>query len=328
MKKRILVTRQLPESGIQRLKDERFELTLWGKERPMTDEELADQAGNHDAILSNLTDRIDAAFLAANSHLDMISQFAVGVDNIDVAAATRLNIPVGHTPGVLTESTADIAFALMIAVARKMVFMHKKIIHGEWGYFNPIGNLGIQLRGKTLGIFGLGRIGLEMSRLCKNAYGMKVIYHNRSRNKAAEDELGATRVDFPELLAQSDILSVHCNLSAETRDVFNEAAFKQMKPTAIFINTARGGVHQETDLIQALETGEIWGVGLDVTNPEPMDNNNPLLNMENVCIVPHIGSATIEARGAMSDLAAINLIEFYKTGRAPHIVNPEIFNIQ
>ena len=324
MKKKILVTRKYPLSGIDLLEKEGFELTQWPKERPMTAEELIQEAKAHDAVLCTVTDRVDADFLAANSHLDIISQYAVGYDNIDVAAATKLNIPVGHTPGVLTQATADIAFGLMIAVARKMVFAHKKIIRGNWGFFNPVGDLGIELKGKTLGIFGLGRIGMEMAHLCQGAYGMKVIYHNRSQNAEAEKEFGAVKVSFEGLLAQSDILSVHCNLSAETSEIFNKAAFGQMKPTAVFINTARGGIHQETDLIRALETGEIWGAGLDVTSPEPMDKDNPLLEMENVCVLPHIGSATLEARSAMSDLAAVNLIEFYKTGCVPYIVNPEV----
>jgi glyoxylate reductase len=214
----------------------------------------------------------------------------------------------------------------MIAVARKMFFMHKTIISDQWGYFNPTGHLGMELTGKTLGIFGLGRIGFSLARRCKAAYGMKILYHNRTRNAEAEQALGAGFVDFNDLLVQSDILSVHCALTPETRQIFNETAFRKMKPSAIFINTARGPVHHEGDLILALREGRIWGAGLDVTDPEPMRPDNPLLSMENACVLPHVGSATMEARTQMSVLAAMNIIQFYNTGKVPHIVNPEVLN--
>lgn len=324
MKKKILITRQYPKAGIRMLENENFDLTLWEKERPMTSEELAGLAKSHDAILCTLTDRIDRAFLNACPHLEIISQFAVGYDNIDIAAATDLGIPVGFTPDAMSEATADIAFGLMIAVARKMFFMHKKIIAGQWGYFNPTGHLGMELKNKTLGIFGLGRIGMKMSERCRRAYDMKIIYHNRTRNPEAETSLGALHVGFDELLAKSDILSVHCALTDQTKQVFDLGAFSKMKPSAIFINTARGAIHHEKNLIQALTQGLIWGAGLDVTDPEPMDRDNPLLFMENACILPHVGSATGEARDQMSILAAQNIIEFYKTRKVPHIVNPGV----
>lgn len=324
MKKKILVSRIYPEAGISLLRKQGFELTLWKKDRPMTPPELAEQAKGHHALLCTLTDRIDREFLEKCPHLDMISQFAVGYDNIDIATATRLGIPVGYTPGAMTDATADIAFGLMIAVARKMFFMHKTIISGQWGHFNPTGHLGMELKARTLGIFGLGRIGLKMAGYCKAAYGMNIIYHNRTRNITAEKDLDANFVEFNNLLSQSDVLSVHCALTPETRQIFNRAAFKKMKPSAIFINTARGPVHHEDDLIQALRAGDIWGAGLDVTDPEPMKPDNPLLSMENACVLPHVGSATIEARDRMSVLAATNILEYYKTGRIPHIVNPEV----
>jgi glyoxylate reductase len=202
--------------------------------------------------------------------------------------------------------------------------MHKKIGKGEWKHFTPTANLGIELKNKTLGIFGLGRIGIEMAKRCKGAYNMKVVYHNRRPNMEAEKMLDAKYVSFDELLAQSDVLSVHSVLSEETKGIFNKVAFDKMKPTAIFINTSRGGVHNEEDLFDALDSGKIWGAGLDVTNPEPMHENNPLLNMATVAVLPHIGSATIEARSAMSRLAAENIIEFYHNGRIPNLVNPGV----
>ena len=265
---------------------------------------------------------ITQAFLERCHHLEIISQFAVGYDNIDIKTATRLKIPIGFTPDVMTEATADIAFGLMIATARKMFFLHKTILKGEWDYFKPRANLGMALRRKTLGIFGLGRIGMKMATLCKNAYDMDIIYHNRQPDPSAPKDLNASWVNFETLLARSDVLSVHSVLSPETLGRFNRKAFKQMKPTAIFINTARGAIHNEPDLIQALSSKQIWGAGLDVTDPEPMAKNNPLLSMETACVLPHVGSGTMEARDDMSRLAAENIIEFYKTGTLPHVVNP------
>ncbi len=322
--KKVLVSRQFPEIGISLLEQAGFELTLWSKDRPMHPSELIDFALKHQALLCTLSERITKEFLKRCRHLEIISQFAVGYDNIDVAEATRLKIPIGFTPDVMSEATADIAFGLMIATARKMFFLHKTILKGEWGYFKPRANLGMELRGKTLGVFGLGRIGMKMARRCKDAYGMAVIYHNRQPNPAAEKSLNASWVSFEELLTRSDVVSVHSVLSPETCGLFNGETFQRMKPTAIFINTARGAIHNEPDLIEALSSQQIWGAGLDVTNPEPMAKDNPLLSMENVCVLPHVGSGTMEARNDMSRLAAENIIEFYKTGILPHVVNPSV----
>jgi glyoxylate reductase len=290
----------------------------------MTQVELIEKAKSHHALLCTLTEKIDSHFLTQCSHLEIISQFAVGYDNIDIDAATGFGIPVGFTPDAMSEATADIAFGLMIAVARKMFFLHKTIINGRWGYFNPTGNLGFELKDKTLGIFGLGRIGVKMAKRCKNAYDMDIIYHNRTRNKEAEKLLDATYLGFDDLLLKSDVLSVHCALTPETKEIFNRSAFKKMKPSAIFINTARGPIHNEKDLSSAISSGEIWGTGLDVTNPEPMQPDNALLFMENACVLPHVGSGTQEARNQMSVLAAMNIIEFYRNKQVPHIVNPEV----
>lgn len=324
--KKVLVSRRFPEVGIDLLEKSGFKLTCWSKDRPMTAEELAQNVKGHDALLCTLSDRIDEKLLKDNPGLEVISQFAVGYDNIDIDAATRLGIPVGFTPDVMSEATADIAFGLMIATARKMFFLHKTILEGKWGYFKPKGNLGMELRGKTLGIFGLGRIGMKMAQRCRGAYGMEIIYHNRSRNQEAEKGLDARWVSFDDLLEHSDVLSVHSLLSPATRGIFNWDAFKKMKSTALFINTARGPVHNEPDLIEALISKEIWGAGLDVTDPEPMVKDNPLLSMENVSVLPHVGSGTLEARENMSRLAAENIIEFYGTGRPPFMVNPDLFD--
>jgi len=212
----------------------------------------------------------------------------------------------------------------MIAVSRKFFYMHKTIAKGEWSFFRPKANLGIELKNKTLGIFGLGRIGMEMAKRCKGAYDMNIIYTNRNPNEEAEKFLNAKKVSFDELLHQSDVVSVHCALSEETKGIFNKVAFAKMNPASIFINTSRGPVHNEEDLIEALNTKKIWGSGLDVTNPEPMKPDNSLLSMENVAILPHIGSATVEARNEMSRLAAVNIIEFYRGNKIPNQINPEV----
>jgi glyoxylate reductase len=210
----------------------------------------------------------------------------------------------------------------MLATSRNAFNMHKSIEKDQWKFFTPGANLGIELTGKTLGIFGLGKIGYEMAKRCKGAYGMNIIYHNRHINELAEKNLGAGKVSFDELLQQSDVLSVHTSLTPQTKEIFNAAAFKKMKANAIFINSARGGIHNETDLTAALQQKIIWGAGLDVTNPEPMGHDNPLLNMPNVCVLPHIGSATVEARNEMSRLAAENVVAGLKGLPLPNWVNP------
>lgn len=321
--KKIFVSRIIPSIGTELLRNAGFSVTAWNEDRPMTPDELIEKVKAHHALCTTSTEKIDKKFLNECSHLDIISQYAVGYDNIDIAEATRLGIPIGFTPGAMSDATADIAFGLMIATSRKMFYLHKSIIKGEWTYFKPTANLGLELKNKTLGIYGLGRIGMEMAKRCAGAYDMKIIYHNRKPNPEAEQKFGAKLVDFKNLLSQSDVISVHCSLSVETKGIFDKTAFSQMKPTSIFINSSRGGVHNETDLIEALKMGMIWGAGLDVTNPEPMDQNNPLLHMENVSVLPHIGSATIRARDEMARLAAMNIIEFYTRKKVPHIVNPE-----
>jgi len=319
---KVFVTRDIPATGIDLMKNEGFDVRVWPNERPMTPDELIDAGKNVNSMLTLLTDSIDKNFLNQCSHLDIISQFAAGYDNIDVAEATRLVIPIGYAPGAMSDATADVAFGLMIAVSRKMFYLHNSIAKGEWTYFKPKANLGIELKNKTLGVFGLGRIGLEMAIRCKGAYNMKVIYHNRRPNTEAEKILNARLVSFEELLGESDVLSVHSSLNRENTGIFNKNAFARMKSGCIFVNTARGGIHNEQDLLDALNAGIIWGAGLDVTSPEPMNANNPLLSMANVAVLPHIGSATVEARNEMSRLAAINIVEFYKHNHIPNIVNP------
>ena len=317
---RVFISGNIAESGLSLLTENNIEIKQWKESRQITKEELIDACRDADALVSVGPNKIDAGFLEACKHLKVIALHSVGYDNVDVKAAKELNIPIGNTPGVLSRATADTAFLLMLAVSRKAFFLHKKIIAGQWENYEPTPELGIELFGKTLGIFGLGKIGEEMAKRCIGAYGMKVIYHNRSRNEEAEKELGAVYVSFEELLAESDVLSVHTALTDETKNKFNIEVFKQMKAESIFINTARGGIHNEQDLIKALQEKLIWGAGLDVTNPEPMQKDNPLLNMESVAVLPHIGSATQETRNEMANLLAKNIIAGL-TGKAlPHRV--------
>jgi glyoxylate reductase len=317
---KVFISGNIASVGIKELEENNISITQWKENRQITAEELIEACQDQDGLISVGPNKIDAEFLKACSHLKVIALHSVGYDQVDVAAAKSLNIPIGNTPGVLSGATADTAFLLMLAVSRKAFYLHKKIIKGEWKNYEPTPELGIEVNGKTLGIFGLGKIGLEMAKKCIGAYQMPVIYHNRSRNEEAEKEIGAKYVSFEELLAQSDVLSVHTALTPETKDKFTLDIFKQMKPNSIFINTARGGIHNEKDLIHALEEKMIWGAGLDVTNPEPMDKDNPLLAMENVAVLPHIGSATEETRAAMAQIIVKNILAGLKGEKLPYEV--------
>lgn len=318
---KVFITRIIPETGLELLRSAGIEYTEHREKRNLSPDELIAACKTHDALLSVGGNKIDAAFLKACSHLKVVALMAVGFDNVDVAAATALKIPVGNTPGVLSNATADTAFLLMLATARKAFHMHKTIGRGEWGFFEPTANLGMELNGKTLGVFGMGKIGMALAKKCRGAFDMPVIYHNRHRNEKAEQQLGARYVSFEELLRQSDVLSLHAALTPETSGKFDAAAFAQMKPSAVFINTARGGMHNERHLLEALQRQTIWGAGLDVTNPEPMDKNNPLLDLPNVAVLPHIGSATVEARSGMARMAAENIIAGLKGAPLPYAVN-------
>jgi len=323
---KVFITREIPEVGLKKLKDAGIEIVEWKEKRELTQPELIEYCKQCDALIAAGYNKMDAHFLDECRHLKVIALHSVGYDNVDIAEADRLKIPVGNTPGVLSGPTADIAFLLMLAVSRKAFYLHQKILNGDWKFFEPTANLGIQLYNKTIGIYGLGNIGFEMAKRCVGAFNMKVIYHNRHRNLPAEEELKAVSVSFQELLERSDVLSVHTNLSKETLGKFDKAVFEKMKRTSIFINTARGAIHNEQDLINALQNGTIWGAGLDVTNPEPMKKDNPLLTMPNAAVLPHIGSATIETRDEMANIATENVIAALNGKRIPFPVNPEVYD--
>lgn len=320
----VFITRIIHQAGLDLLEAAGLNVKQWTEKRKLTEEELIAEAAWADALLS-AGQQLNGQFLEASSHLKVIALHSVGYDNVDIDKATQLKIPVGNTPGVLSGATADTAFLLMMAAARNAFYMNRTILEGKWGFFEPTANLGKELNGCTLGVFGLGKIGMEMAKRCAGAFDMKIIYHNRSRNEEAEDLLGAELVSFEELLERSDVLSVHTALTPETEGKFNIAAFKQMKPGSIFVNTARGSIHNEEDLIRALEEKIIWGAGLDVTHPEPMSADSPLLRLPNVAVLPHIGSATEGTRKAMAELAAKNIIAGLKGEKIPFPVNPEVY---
>jgi glyoxylate reductase len=322
---KVFITRKIMDCGLQYLQNAGIEILEWTTKRDLTTAELIEYSNKADALLSAGGNRIDEAFLRAAAHLKVISLHSAGYDNVDIVSATKMRIPIGNTPGVLSNATADTAFLLILATSRKAFYMHKTIQKGDWGFFEPTVNLGIEIRGKTLGIYGLGKIGFELAKRCASAFEMKIIYHNRSHNEEAEKELKATRVSFSELLGNSDVLSVNTGLTSETRGIFNKEVFAGMKRTAIFINAARGAIHNESDLTEALEKGIIWGAGLDVTNPEPMHPDNRLLSLPNVCVLPHIGSATEETRNAMSLIAAKNIVAGLRGEKLPFVINPEVY---
>ncbi|KGE15815.1 2-hydroxyacid dehydrogenase [Sphingobacterium deserti] len=322
---KVFITKKIPQAGIDTLKEAGFEISVHDESDKLSQQELIKACQDVDLLLNVGQGKLDSTFFSACSHLKGIALTSVGYDHVNLDAATKAGVPVSNTPDVLSDATADIAFLLMLAVSRKAFFRANQVLNGAWADFEFTKDLGIELYGKTLGIFGLGRIGLSLARKAQAAYGMNIIYHNRSRNTEAEKLVEATYVNFDTLLKESDVLSVHTNLTPETQHRFNAQAFQRMKDSAIFINTARGKIHHEMDLTEALRTGEIWGAGLDVTDPEPMQADNPLLKMSSVCVFPHIGSATIETRTQMAILASNNLIAVLKGNKMPQVVNADVY---
>ncbi|MFO0903491.1 MAG: D-glycerate dehydrogenase [Pirellulales bacterium] len=321
-KPRVFVTRRIPAAGLDKVLAA-CDAQVWPEQLPPSRSVLLEKVRGCDGILSLLTERIDAEVMdAAGPQLKVISNFAVGYNNIDVAEATKRGIRVGNTPGVLTEATADIAFALLIAAARRLVESVDYARDRQWKTWEPLGHIGMDLQGKTIGIVGMGRIGYAMAKRCYGGWDMNVVYSGRSRNEEAEQKLGARWVDFDALLAESDFVSVHTVLNDATKHLFNAATFKKMKKSAIFINTARGPIHHEGDLHAALEQGDIFAAGLDVTDPEPPDFENPLLRLPNCIVAPHIGSATISSRNGMAEISADNLLAGLADAPLRHCVNP------
>ena len=305
---KVFVTRVIPAAGLERIQAA-CKAEIWPQPLPPPRDVLLARIRGCDGAVTLLTDKVDAEFMdAAGPQLKVISNYAVGFNNVDVSEATRRGVRVGNTPGVLTEATADLAFALLIAAARHVVAGHRYVLAGHWKTWEPLGHIGQDLCGKTIGIVGMGRIGYAMAKKCFGGWEMQVLYHDQHRNEAAERNLKARQVDFDTLLAESDFVSVHADLNPTTKGMFNAAAFKKMKRTAVFVNSARGPLHVQSDLYQALKNGDIFAAGLDVTDPEPPDPNDSLLQLPNVVIAPHIASATVSSRNGMAEICADNLL--------------------
>jgi glyoxylate reductase len=304
---RVFVSRRLPEVAMRRL-HQATQCNAWADRLPPPRQELLDNVKGCSGIVSLLSDSIDAeVFDAAGPDLKVVSNFAVGVNNIDLAEAQRRGIAVGNTPDVLTDATADIAVALLLAAARHVKPAADSVRSGEWKTWEPTGWLGCDLVGKTIGIVGMGRIGAAVAKRMAGGWGMQVLYTSRTQKHLADLPL-AKRVPIEELLRNSDFVSLHTDLSSETRGLINRERLALMKSTSILINTSRGGVIDQDALVDALVAGRPMAAGLDVTDPEPLPPDHPLVGLDNCVILPHIGSATIASRDAMANICVDNLL--------------------
>ena len=306
---RVFVSNRLPGTALDRL-TAAHETEVWPERTGPPPDELRRGAAEAEGLLSLLTDAVDADLIQACPDLRAISNYAVGVDNIDLSAATDRGIPVGNTPDVLTDSTADMALALMLAAARRIVESDGVVRRGEWLTWEPEFLVGRDLHGSTVGIVGYGRIGKAVGRRAEG-FGCEVL-HTRE-----------TPLD--ELLERSDFVTLHVPLNEETRGMIGEEALRRMKPTAYLVNTARGPIVDQAALTRALHEGDIAGAALDVTDPEPLPADDPLLEAPNLTVVPHLGSATEVTRAAMADLAVDNLLAALAGERMPHCANPEVY---
>jgi lactate dehydrogenase-like 2-hydroxyacid dehydrogenase len=310
---RAFVTRRLPGTALDRLAAE-HEVEVWPERLPPKRTELRELVAPCEGVLALLTDPIDAELIAGAPRLRAISNYAVGVDNVDLGAATARGIPVGNTPDVLTESTADLAVALMLAIARRVVEGDALVRRGDWLTWEPSLLLGHDLHDATVGIVGYGRIGRAVARRVEG-FGCRVLHTSRSSG-------GASLWD---LLERSDYVTLHCPLNEETRGLISDDALDRMKPTAYLINTARGPIVDTTALGRALRERRIAGAALDVTDPEPLSGGHPLLDAPNLVVLPHIASATHATREAMADMAVDNLLAGLAGQRMPHCVNPTVY---
>jgi glyoxylate reductase len=327
-KPKVYVTRELPERGMKIIK-ERFDAEVWPEYGPPPKTEIIRKARDVDALVTLLSDKIDAEVFDAAPKLKIVAQMAVGFDNIDVAEATRRGIYVTNTPGVLTETTADFAWALLMAVARRVVEADKYVRSGQWKVsWHPSMLLGRDVYGATLGIVGAGRIGTAVARRAKG-FNMKILYYDVvPMPPEIEKELGAKRVDLDTLLRESDFVSIHVPLIKETYHLINEEKLKLMKKTAYLINNSRGPVVDEKALYKALKEGWIAGAALDVFEQEPTPLDNPLLKLDNVVVAPHISSASYETRSRMAEMVAENLIAFFDGKTPPNLVNPDVVKVR
>jgi glyoxylate reductase len=309
---RCFVTRRLPGAALDRLAAE-HEVEVWPERLPPKPPELRARTAECEGILTLLTDRIDAELIEGAPRLQAISNYAVGVDNVDLEAATRRGIPVGHTPDVLTETTADLAVALMLGAARRLVEGDRTVRAGGWLTWEPGLLLGRDLHDATVGIVGMGRIGTAVARRVEG-FGCRVVHTSASRG-----------IPLEQLLEQADFVTLHCPLTPRTRGLIDDVALERMNPTAYLVNTARGELVETAALLRALHNGAIAGAALDVTDPEPLPRGHMLLEAPNLIVLPHVGSATHATREAMADMAVNNLMAALGHGRMPHVANPEVF---
>lgn len=326
MKPFVYITRKLPDDIISPLK-EVANVEMWeSTDKPVPKTILMEKVKQAEGLLTMVSDKVDQSVLEQASNLKVVANMAVGYDNIDVDYATRKSIFVCNTPDVLSDTTADLAFALLMAVARRIVEGNSYIKQGLWKEWSPYLLAGHDIHHKKIGIVGMGRIGEKVAKRA-TGFEMEILYHNRSRKEATEKELGATFCSFEELLSQADFVVCLAPLTDETKHLFNGKAFSKMKKSAIFINAGRGLVVDEEALIHALRNKEIAGAGLDVFSHEPIDQNHPLLQFENVVALPHIGSASMETRDKMMALAIENISNVMK-GNLPEVyVNQELETI-
>lgn len=319
---KVLVTRKLPESALRLL--DGFDLSVWPEEDTVMPRDLLlKEVADKDAVLTMLTEKVDQEFLDNARNLKIVANMAVGYDNIDVPLCTSRRIVVTNTPGVLTDATADLAFALLMATARRIPEAQDFLRANKWKTWSPMLLTGQEVWGATIGIIGMGRIGEAMARRAKG-FNMEILYYSRSRNEAVERDLGAKFSSLEDLLRRSDYVSIHVPLSNETRGLIGERELKLMKPTAILINTSRGPVVDEKALVKALSEGWIWGAGLDVFEVEPLPASSPLRNLPNAVLLPHIGSATIRTRTRMAEIAAENIKAYLSGGKPITPVNPKV----
>jgi glyoxylate reductase len=321
---RVFVTRHLPGGALEHLR-ERCDVGLWPGQMPPPHDELRREAAESDGLLTLLTDRIDEPLLAAAPRLRAVSNMATGYDNIDLAAATQHGVLVTRTPGVLSETTADFAFALLLAAARRVVEADRYVRSGSWRTWGPEVILGNDIHGATLGIIGLGSIGAEVAKRARG-FDMRILYHSRTPKPELERRYRIAAVPLKELLQESDFITLHAPLTPDTRHLIGEPELRLMKPTAILVNTARGLLVDQTALYRALTEGWIAAAALDVTDPEPISQDDPLLTLENLVIAPHIASASVATRSRMAMLAAEQLMQALE-GKVPeHAVNPDVLS--
>lgn len=319
----VSVTRRIPRIGVDLLREQsNIELRVHDSDAPPNPNELADLLDGADGVLSLLTELYTGEVLDRYPSIRVLSNFGVGFDNIEVDAATERGVAVCNTPGVLTAATAEIAWSLIMAAARRVPEAIAFVKAGEWSSWGPTMMLGQPIVGQTIGLIGYGRIGQEVANMARG-FGMRVLAWDRSPQTKPQD--GVEFVDLDELLATSDYISIHVPLSSNTTNLINAEALAKMKSNAILVNTARGPVVDQDALVAALRNGTIWAAGLDVTTPEPLPMDHELHQLPNCVILPHIGSATITARDAMSSLAARNIISVLNGEMPPHIVNPTVF---